>query len=211
MKIVKRGVYADEDNIPQHKMLDVIERAARTCYKSEDLITEDSNKKLIKGLIKSGHHAPLEFGTLTFKIICDRATATQIVRHRLASFCAESTRYCNYSKDKFGNEIKVIIPEGLNNETYPIWRAHCLMSETMYFELLSLGAKPEVARSVLPHCLATELSVCMNIRELRHFIDLRCDSHAQKDIRSIATMLLNYLHVFYPVFFDDLYAKYIEK
>ncbi len=183
-----------------------IERAARTCYKSEDKISEDSAPKLIRRLIKNGHEAAIEHYNLTVKFICDRGISHEIVRHRLASYCQVSTRYCNYSRDKFGNEISVIRPSEIKRRSreYDVWHEACSLAEDEYFKLLRLGAKPETARAVLPTCLATEIVMTANIREWRHFIKLRGSQAAHPDIRILARELYDLLVDVIPALFDDI-------
>lgn len=185
-----------------------IEQCGRVCYKSEDKITEDSAEKFVANIIKRGHEAVLEHCSFTVKFICDRGVSHEIVRHRLAAYCQESTRYCNYSKDGFGNEITVIEPCYLNKEEYPImydkWVSACLDSETYYFELLSLGATPQEARAVLPNSLKTEVVMTANIREWRHFFKLRCSKAAHPQMREVAIMLLNKCKEEVPILFDDI-------
>ena len=115
--------------------------------------------------------------THTVKFICDRGVSHEFVRHRVASFAQESTRYCNYSKDKHGNEITVIEPcfwSTLKNiESYNMWSSQCLLAEECYFNLLSKGATPQEARSVLPNSLKTELIITATEDEWQHIINLR--------------------------------------
>ena len=122
--------------------------------------------------------------------------------------CIESARYNNYTKDKF-NGIKVIPPVDMTNEGYAFWRAHCLLAEGAYVELIEKGCKPETARSVLPMCLATSIMCSANIREWRHIFQLRCDPHAQIDIRTVMLELLGKMYEKYPVFFEDLAEKFL--
>jgi len=186
------------------EVLKFIERIGRTCYKSEDRITEDSAKRFIDNLIKSGHESVIEHLNITVKFITDRGISHEIVRHRLASYSQESTRYCNYSKDKFGNEIAVIKPSRIANEQYLIWYNACLQAEKAYFDLLNIGVNPETARSVLPTCLKTELVMTMNLRELRHFLKLRTSKAAHPDIRIVAIDLLKQLQKLIPIIFYDI-------
>ena len=143
--------------------------------KSEDKITNDSAAKFVRGIIKSGHESVLEHGTISVKFICDRGVTHEIVRHRIAAYCQESTRYCNYSKDKFNNEITVIKPIFWNedSEQYKIWYNSMLASEKAYFDLLATGSTAQEARDVLSNSLKTEIVVTYNIREWRHFFELR--------------------------------------
>lgn len=224
MKIIKAG-YEIQTDISEDgiKELQAIERAARTCYKSEDKITEDgeSAKKMVRGLIKSGHEAMLEHGGMTVKFIVDRGVSHEIVRHRLFSFAQESTRYCSYDKDKFGNEITVIEPcfwdhsldENGNHADarYNDWLAVCEAAEGYYIHMLGWGATPQEARSVLPNSLKTEIVVTGNWREWRHFLKLRSAPDAHPQIREVAIPLLNELHEKIPVLFDDIYDNVFQK
>jgi len=188
-----------------------IELGCRTCYKSEDKIGEGTAEKLIRNCLKRGHESPLEHSDLTFRIICDRGVTHEIVRHRLASYSQESTRYCNYSHDKFGNELTFVYPAWLTiqNEHHDmLWTdltQACQQAEQAYFTMLQHGAKPEEARAVLPNCLKTEIVMTMNMRELRHFIRLRSSKAAHPDIRKIAIEMLNMLREKgYGVLFEDI-------
>ena len=180
--------------------LNITELATRVCYKSEDKMKEGSAEKLIKGIIKSKHFGCLEHVNLTVKFICDRACSHQLVRHRLMSFNQKSQRYCKE------DNLEVIKPEGLENTS--LWLESCRQAENAYAELIRRGEKPEVARGVLPNCTATEIYATANIREWRHFFELRCDKTAQKDIRMLALELLCQMFEKYPVFFEDLVGKY---
>jgi thymidylate synthase (FAD) len=191
------------------KELQFIEQAARTCYKSENKITEDgeSAKALIKQLIKSGHEAMLEHSSLSVKFVVDRGVSHEIVRHRLFSFAQESTRYCNYSKGKFGNEITFIEPcfwHEYNLYEYDVWEMACEDAETAYFKLLKAGATPQEARTVLPNSVKTELIVTGNYREWRHFLKLRTDKAAHPQMREVAIPLLKELQRRIPIIFDDI-------
>ena len=188
--------------------LEQIERAARTCYKSEAFISDqaESAKKLIKGLIERGHLAMLEHSHLSVKFICDRGISHELVRHRLASFAQESTRWCNYSKERFGNQITVIAPSTLKEGTEPYnsWALLCQEAEYTYFHLLDAGVKPEIARDVLPMSLKTEIVVSANYREWRHILNLRTAPDAHPQIREIMVPLLEELKYTIPVIFDDI-------
>jgi thymidylate synthase (FAD) len=201
------------------KELQFIEKAARTCYKSEDKITQDgeSAKRLVKQLIQSGHEAMLEHSSLSVKFVVDRGISHEIVRHRLFSFAQVSQRYCNYSKDKFGNEITFIKPpfyrpEDDNwdkiQEHYwgTDWYWLCKTAEESYFRMLANGASPQMARSVLPNSTATELVVTGNYREWRHFLKLRTDAAAHPQMREVTIPLLKELQRRIPIVFDDIGA-----
>ena len=210
MKIIKPS-YEIMTKINREEILKTLEMAGRTCYKSEDKITEESASKFVKVLIKSGHEAMIEHYSLTMKIICDRGVTHEIVRHRVASYAQESTRYCNYSQDKFGNEITVIEPYFFANNdddsNYYYWKESCEWAEEYYFKLLKNGATPQEARSVLPNSLKTEIVVTMNMRELRHFLRLRTAKVAHPQIREIAIPLLNELQEKLPEIFGDIEIK----
>ena len=194
-------------------MLRRIERIGRVCYKSEDRIEEGSAEKFIRGIIRRGHESVIEHGSITVKFICDRGVTHEIVRHRIASYSQESTRYCNYVKEKFGRQITCIdLATGfrydLNNESdrkkYDVWQQAMENAERSYFQMIELGATPQEARSVLPNSLKTELVTTMDLREWRHFFRLRADAAAHPQCREVAQMLLERFAKDYPVFFADL-------
>lgn len=188
-----------------------IERAARTCYKSEERNEEndpEKTKRFVAGLIKNGHHAMLEHSQLSVKFIVDRGISHELVRHRVASFAQESTRYCNY-RDR---DIEFIIPsEILLNRNfilgYDVIKKACEDAEAYYNNLLDLGCPPQIARAVLPNCLKTEVVMTANYREWRHFFELRALGKWGKphpDMAFIAGRLLTDLKCKIPVIFDDL-------
>ena len=194
------------DDIDGAKILQKLERCGRVCYKSEDKITEGSAEKFIGMILKSGHESVLEHEKLTVKFICDRGVTHEIVRHRIASYSQESTRYCNYSKDKFGNELTFIRPcfWAADSDEYAVWKQAMEDIEKTYVKLISLGAKPEEARSILPNSLKTEIVCTMNLREWRHFFRLRTAERAHPQIREISVALLDELKKRIPVIFDDI-------
>lgn len=191
----------DGDSIIRH-----IEQCGRVCYKSESKITEDSAEKFVAGIIKRGHEAVLERQNITVRFVCDRGVSHEIVRHRLASYCQESTRYCNYSKGDFGSEITVIRPCYLleGKPGYDLWRNACQKAETAYFDLLDYGCTPQEARAVLPNSLKTEVIMTANLREWRHFLKLRTDNAAHPQMRQLARPLLCTMQERVPVVFDDI-------
>ena len=211
MKIVKQSVkllWITEN--PEFQ----IERAGRTCYKSEDRITADSSRLFASKMRDHGHHAMIEHASASFRIITDRGVSHEIVRHRIASFAQESTRYCNYSADKFGGEITVVEPPGLGNgrkssfydteEPRDMWKSACSFAERQYLNLLDKGCSAQIARSVLPTCLKTEIVMTANFREWRHFITLRRAKAAHPQIREIAEYVLSVLKIHAPNVFYDL-------
>lgn len=201
MNIVKRSVELVSKQ-PYEEMIKENELAIRNCYKSEDKITDDSAKRMVRMMITSGHEAMIEFSDLTFHIVADRALLSQLSRHRLMSLAVTSQRYVNYSKDKFNHSVPFIIPCNLKN--YSVWEEFCSNAEETYFDMIEHGDKAEVARSVLPNCVATSIYVRMNMRELRHFLSLRLSNHAQADIRDIATQMYNIVKEKYPVYVESL-------
>jgi len=212
MRIIKPGYEIMTDISPYATLeLEAIERAARTCYKSEGKILDqgESAKKMIKKLIEHGHEAMLEHSSLTVKFICDRGVSHELVRHRMASFAQESTRYCNYSKDQFGREITVIEPFFLKpgDAGWGVWMSAMDQAEDAYFHLLENGYSPQEARCVLPNSLKTEGVVTANYREWRHILKLRCANDAHPQIREIMVPLLKELHERIPVVFDDIYEN----
>lgn len=205
MKIIKPSVEILTP-VDGEAILKMLEAVGRTCYKSEDKIQEGSAEKFIAGIVKRGHEAVIEHYNITVKFICDRGVTHEIVRHRLASYCQESTRYCNYSSDKFGTEITVIKPCYLDEGTegYRMWAGLCSLAEAYYFDLLNYGCTPQEARAVLPNSLKTELVMTANIREFRHFFKLRCSKAAHPQMREVALMLLKEFKERIPVLFDDI-------
>ena len=193
-------------NINSKELLEKIELCGRVCYKSENRIKEDSAEKFIANLIKRGHEAVLENFSFTVKFIVDRGISHEIVRHRIASYCQESTRYVNYSKDKFDNEITFIKPcfWEENNPCYIGWKNICEKAEDIYFSILELGASPQEARSILPNSLKTELVMTANIREWRNFFKLRTEQAAHPQMREVTVPLLKELQSKIPILFDDI-------
>jgi thymidylate synthase (FAD) len=209
MNIIK-PYFEIESRVDGKEALEIIEKAGRTCYRSEDMIDEDSAAGFVSRIIKRGHEAVIEHYSITVRFVCDRGISHEIVRHRVASYAQESTRYCNYSKDRFSNEITVIEPcfwdknKEEDGTRYKTWKSSMEEAEKRYFELLELGASPQEARSVLPTSLKTELVVTMNLREWRHFIKLRASQAAHPQIREIVIPLLEKFKELIPVVFDDL-------
>ena len=179
-----------------------LEACGRVCYKSEDKITDT----FIKGIIARGHEAVLEHSSVTVKFICDRGVSHEIVRHRMASYCQESTRYCNYGHS---GEIAVIKPLYLeeNSPAYFHWENACKVAEHDYLNMLLNNCSPQEARAVLPNSLKTEVVMTANMREWRHFLKLRCSLAAHPQMREVAKMLLDMFHKAVPVLFDDIYAE----
>ena len=205
MKIIKPSVELVDD-FDATAIMKKIERAGRVCYKSEGNIKDDSAEKFIRGIIKRGHESVIEHATISFKIICDRGITHELVRHRIASFSQESSRYCDYSAGKFGGELTFIKPcfwqEGDAN--FKIWLASMEVAEKTYLALRAGGARPEEARSILPNSLKTEIFVTMNLREWRHFLKLRTAKAAHPQMRQVAGQILNILREKLPVIVEDI-------
>ena len=198
-----------------------IERVARTCYKSETAITEQSSANMVRRLIANRHLAMLEHFSLSVKFITDRGVSHETVRHRIASYAQESTRYCNYGSDKFNNEITVISPLSAMElkapdstdigEWYDLWVEAICDAENKYLRLIELGCPPEIARGVLPTSLKTEIVVTMNLREWRHFFELRVLGTTGKphpQIYELTKPLLFKLNNYIPAVFEDLVERF---
>lgn len=194
------------DDIDQVTVLKKIEQSGRVCYKSENLTTDDSCYKFVRNIIKRGHEAVLEHVNFTCKFICDRGVMAELTRHRIASFCVESSRYCNYAKDKFSNNISVVRPckikEGTEEDR--LWQEACKFSEKTYMDMLSMGVTPEIARSVLPTCLKTEIVMTANLRQWRNVLRLRTSEAAHPDMRFLMDSLLKLLQAKLPEIFQDI-------
>lgn len=189
----------DGDNL-----LKIIELAGRTCYKSEDKITADSSKIFAQNILKSGHESVIEHVNISVRIICDRGVSHEIVRHRMASYSQESTRYCNYCKDKFNNEISVIRPPAMEAHQATAWFLAMEYAEKAYFEMIKWGASAQIARSVLPNSLKTELVMTANPRSWRNFFRLRTSIKAHPQIREIAVPMLIKFKEYMPALFGDI-------
>ena len=211
MKIIKASAVI-LSKIDYQDMLRLVEIAGRTAYKSEDKITEDSSEAFIRMIIKRKHYAVIEFDNITVRFICDRGVSHEIVRHRLFSFCQESTCYCNYGLGKFGNEITVINPSVMFDENSVIgivWKRGIFEAEKAYLDMLNEGGSPQEARLVLPNSLKTEIVVSGNIREWRHFMKLRCAPAAHPQMRELAIPLLKEFKEIMPVFFEDIHTEIV--
>lgn len=205
MKIIEAS-YSIEKPLDGAEILKRIEHAGRICYKSEDRITDESAENFVRMLIERGHESVLEHGSITVRFICDRSISHEIVRHRLASYSQESTRYCNYSGNRFGNQITFIKPCFLEEGTdgYKLWKQAMFIAEKEYLELLKWGCTPQEARSVLPNSTKTEIVMTANLREWRHFLKLRTSTAAHPQMRELTVPLLEELQKRIPVVFDDI-------
>jgi thymidylate synthase (FAD) len=196
--IIDQCVIIEDLGAKGSDILKKIERAGRTCYKSEDKITDESSEAFVRSIIKRGHESVLEHHNITLRFITDRGVSHEIVRHRLASYSQESTRYCDYSK-KDMEFIRQVDFEFRDSERYVLE-----LIEERYNEMLQVGATPQQARSILPNCLKTEIVVTMNLRAWRHFFKLRTAPAAHPQMRALAKEALRILKVFVPVIFEDI-------
>lgn len=217
MKIIKAG-YEIEKGINGMEIIKQIERVGRTCYKSEDKITDGSAIVFVQGLIKRGHEAMIEHNSISVRFICDRGISHELVRHRLASFGQESTRYCNYSQGKHGSELTFIdiregialnrkmdnLPEDVKVQIMAEWFDAIKDSEYHYNRLIAMGTPPELARDVTATSLKTEIVVTMNLREWRHFFKLRTEKVAHPQMRQVTIPLLADFKKLIPIVFDDI-------
>ena len=186
----------------------LLEQCARVCYKSEGKSdgTLTGAEAFLKRTIKRGHESVIEHASATVRVVCDRSVSHELVRHRLASYSQESTRYCNYQQDKFGKSITVIEPCYLEKGTaaYRMWKHACETAEVAYFDLLGEGCTPQEARAVLPNSLKTEVMMTANVREWRHFLKLRTSEAAHPQMREVALQILELLDREWPSLFDDI-------
>lgn len=204
MKIIHPAILIDPEELSVNKVTK-LEKYGRICYKSEEAITKDSADRFLRSIIKNGHESVIEHEKATVVIITDRGVTHEIVRHRIASYSQESTRYCNYASERFGEEIKLIKPYFYeeSSTSYQEWLDTCLAIEKAYLKLVELG-KPQEARSVLPNSLKTEIVVTFNFREWRHFFKLRCAASAHPQMRQITIPLLLAFREKLPCLFDDI-------
>lgn len=214
MKVIKPSV--EPLFFPDRETLyELIETAGRTCYQSEK-VEGDTTERFIQRLMKRKHWSVLEHANLSVRIICDRGVTHELVRHRIASYSQESTRYCNYAGDKFGGEIKVIdlatgfkydLGNPQDQAKYGEWMVAMGDAERHYMKMLELGATPQEARSVLPNSTKTQIVVTMNVREWRHFLEMRWVGVAgtpHPQMVEVAEKVYNLLNFYYPTIFGDI-------
>jgi thymidylate synthase (FAD) len=209
MQIVEPGftILAMPDGVELSR---TIELAGRTCYKSEDQITADSAAAFVRRILRLGHESVIEHAAATVRLVTDRGVTHELVRHRLASYSQESTRYANYAKDRFGSEITVVRPPFWSEDEpkYALWKGAMLACERAYLDLVAAGATAQEARSVLPNSLKTEIVMTANLREWRHVFRLRCDRPAHPQMRQLMLPLLAEMHARIPAVFEDLAARF---
>lgn len=191
---------------PRAEILALLEAAGRTCYKSESSSADGSAGPFVRRIVARGHESVIEHESATVKIVCDRGVSHELVRHRLASYSQESTRYANYNKQRLGAEITVVRPPFWPDDSdgYRTWEASMRAAESSYMDLINLGASPEQARCVLPNSLKTEVVMTCNLREWRHVFKLRCSTAAHPQMRQIMTPLLEEFMQRLPEVFEDL-------
>ena len=203
MKIVEP--WNKVEKIDGIKIMKRIERACRTCYRSEGNITEDSYKNLLKNCLNRGHESVLEHEKITVRVYGDIGTYKDLTRHRFASFSIESTRYCSYDKDKYGNEITVINPSYIESkEIYEAWKDGIENLEKAYMNMKKLGATNDMCRELLPHSTGAEYTMTANIREWKHILELRTTKNVHPAIRQLLIPLLLYFKEQMPEIFGDI-------
>lgn len=208
MRIIEPSITI-ESTMTQEEAMNLIERAGRVCYKSEGRIVDGSAQQFIRNILGRGHESVIEHISITVRVICDRGVTHEIVRHRIASYSQESTRYCNYTQEKFSNEITVIKPMFWESDSqeYKLWEEGMRACEEAYFALIEAGAKPQEARSVLPNSLKTEIVMTMNFREWRHFFKLRCSTAAHPQMQQVANLIFEQFKDRFPLFVEDIVIK----
>lgn len=209
-KIVKSRILVVNGLDDPNSIVKDIEHVGRTAYMSWDKETPGSAEKFVQMIVKLGHESVLEHRSITVIVECDRATAQQLTRHRIASFTMQSQRYCNYASGKFGKEISFIDPEFTHNnkeQAYSLWLAAVEACEEAYMKLIETGCTPEDARSVLPMSTACVIAITANLREWRHIIHLRTDPHAQHNIRKLVGEILDMFTNKLPSVFSDICKK----
>lgn len=203
MRIVEPWIKVEK--IDGIQIMKKIEKACRTCYRSEGMVSEESYKNLLKNCLNKGHESVLEHEKITVRIYDDVGSYKDLTRHRHASFSIESTRYCSYDKDKYGNEIAFINPSYIEDKAiYEEWKKAMQEIEVRYMRMKELGATTDMCREVLPHSVAAEYVMTANIREWKHILDLRASSHAHPAIRQLLIPLLLHFKKIMPEIFEDV-------
>lgn len=203
MRIVEPWIKVEK--IDGIQIMKKIEKACRTCYRSEGLVSEESYKNLLKNCLNKGHESVLEHEKITVRIYNDIGSYKDLTRHRHASFSIESTRYCSYDKDKYGNEIAFINPAYIEDkEIYEEWKKAMQEIEVRYMKMKELGATTDMCREVLPHSVAAEYVMTANIREWKHILSLRTTKHVHPSIRQVLIPLLKYFQNEMPEIFENI-------
>lgn len=203
MRIVEPSAVI-ESKVDGAAILKRIEKAGRVCYKSEEKITPESAAEFVRKIMKRGHLSVIEHESITARFVCDRGVSHEIVRHRLVSYSQESTRYCNYASGRHGEGIAFIMPPFLKPITVDLWKASVFEAEQTYDRMIAAGESPQIARSVLPNSLKTEIVMTCNLREWRHFFTLRTSAAAHPQMREVAISLFKQMRAAIPVIFDDI-------
>lgn len=193
-----------------------IEEIARTCYRSEDKITEDgeSAKKIVRALSQAGHGAMLEHATISMRYVSNIAAYKDLTRHRAGTaYAIESTRWCNYHKGKFGSEIKFLDPIEIDKSSlkYQVWLNAMQQAEKNYMDLASMGAKPDELSLILPQSTAAEFCITANIRAWNNIFNLRAIGHSRPCVKQLMQGTLELFHEHIPIVFDDVYNKMIQE
>lgn len=203
MRIVEPWIKVEK--IDGIQIMKKIEKACRTCYRSEGMVSEESYKNLLKNCLNKGHESVLEHEKITVRIYSDIGTYKDLTRHRFASFSVESTRYCSYNKDKYGNEIAVVNPVYMEDkEVFETWKKAIEDMEKAYMKMKELGASTDMCREVLPHSTAAEYTMTANIREWKHILELRTTNHVHPAIRQVLIPLLLLFKEQMPEIFGDI-------
>lgn len=197
--------------LPREEAYRIISEAMSNCYRAELNATPKTPQEMVEKAIRIGHYSVVEHVSVSVDIICDRGVTHELVRHRLASYSQESTRYCNYSGEKFGRELTFIYPswthtpEAMDSRKYAIWEDALRIAEVRYMEMLDAGATPQEARAVLPNSLATKIAMTANLREWAHIFKLRCDLPANPDMRQVMKMIMFGMLDLYPSVFQPVH------
>jgi thymidylate synthase (FAD) len=196
---------------------EIIATAMRNCYRAELNAMPATDEKMVEKAMKERHLSLLEFVDVSVNITCDRGVTHELVRHRLCSFAQESTRYCNYSGEKFGRELTFVYPwwtcnaGALDTKKYAIWEDAMRTAEARYMQMLDEGGSAQEARSVLPNSLAAKIAVKANLREWIHIFRMRCDTPAHPDMRVTMMPILISMLDLYPVVFQPVYNWLSQK
>lgn len=187
---------------PPANTLEILELCGRVAYKSEDKITPGSAEKFLSLILTRKHESVLEHVGASMRFITDRGVSHELVRHRIASFTQESTRYVNY--EKRGMQFVIPVDIDFASVQYTYWQNHMEDSEWRYNTLIAYGASPQLARSVLPNSLKTEIVMTANLREWRYVLKLRTDKTAHPQMQDLMRQALIMFREAVPILFDDI-------
>lgn len=209
---ILRPSFSVISDFDREKTLKLIESAGRTCYRSEDRIDENSAGPFVSRIVNSGHLSVIEHVSVSVRIVCDRGVSHELVRHRLASYSQESTRYCNYAKKEFDDAgtgvsstgVGFIEPFWLTSEDREAWYSAMSYAEGTYLALLQKGWTPQQARSVLPNSTATEIVITANLREWKTIFQQRCSHRAHPQMREVMIPIRDHFAGILPEVFADL-------